>query len=255
MPIDARTVHDPAEFLITTTPSIEGYQIVKTLEIVTAECVLGMSILVDMLAGLTDFLGGRSRSTQWVLRQARKTCLDELRKEAALLGANAVVGVDLDYSELSGQGKSMLFLVASGTAVIVQLGSPPAVIPSRPDHLDLADSQYRLYLTERYKLRKHEILGEFLAKGQLFPTVEKALESLHQNEVEEIAAAKRRKEEWLLQQEEKKAHAMSRLTLNDEETQRMIEYGIEFDGESFRFQEFKYEKFADAYNYARKQKK
>jgi hypothetical protein len=172
-----------------------------------------------------------------------------------MLGANAVVGVALDYSEFSGQGKSMLFLVASGTAVIIKPGSPPALVPERPSHLDLANSQYRLYLTERYRLRKHEILGEFLANGVLFPTVEKALESLHQTEIDEIAAERRRKEEWILQQEAKQAQSISKMNLNDEETNRMIEFGIEFDGECFRFQEFKYDKFADAYNYARKHKK
>ncbi len=93
---------DPNEFLVTTTPTIEGYRITKTLEIVTAECVFGMSIFKDMLAGLSDFFGGRSNTVQKVLRDARRVCLNELRKEAALLGGNAVVGVDLDYSEFSG---------------------------------------------------------------------------------------------------------------------------------------------------------
>ena len=69
---------------------------------------------------MTDFFGGRSESTQGVLRDARRTCLNELRKEAFSVGANAVIAVDLDYSEFSGKGKSMLFLVASGTAVTVE---------------------------------------------------------------------------------------------------------------------------------------
>ncbi|MFC1579546.1 YbjQ family protein [Thermodesulfobacteriota bacterium] len=69
---------------------------------------------------MSDMFGGRSGATQKVLRDARKVCLYELRREAFSLGANAVIVVDLDYSQFSGQGKSMLFLVASGTAVKVE---------------------------------------------------------------------------------------------------------------------------------------
>ena len=106
--------------ILTTIPNLEGYKVTKTLEIVTAECVFGMNLFKDFLAGLTDIFGGRSKTTQNTLRDARKVCLNELRKEAINVGANAVVGVKLDYSELNGQGKSMLFLVASGTAVIIE---------------------------------------------------------------------------------------------------------------------------------------
>ena len=79
-----------------------------------------MNIFKDFFAGVSDFFGGRNKSTQGVLKDARKTVLYELKKEAHLLGANAVIGVDLDYSEFSGGGKSMLFVVASGTAVILK---------------------------------------------------------------------------------------------------------------------------------------
>lgn len=110
--------------LVTTTPSIEGYRVVRTLEIVTAECVYGVNLFRDFFSALTDTFGGRSGAMQKVLRDARKTCLAELKKEALLVGANAVVGVDLDYSEISGGGKEMLFLVASGTAVIIESEQP-----------------------------------------------------------------------------------------------------------------------------------
>lgn len=106
--------------ILTTAPWLEGYRVVETVEIVTSECVYGMNIFRDFAAGITDALGGRSESTQNVLRDARKTCLTELKKEALNAGANAVIAVDLDYSEFSGQNKSMLFLVASGTAVKVE---------------------------------------------------------------------------------------------------------------------------------------
>ena len=108
------------EMLMTTTPSIDGYRVTRTIEIVTSECVFGLNVFKDFFMGLTDFFGGRSGTAQTALRDARRVCLQELKKEAALLGANAVIGVDLDYSEFSGKGTAMLFLVASGTAVFIE---------------------------------------------------------------------------------------------------------------------------------------
>jgi len=108
------------KIILTTAPTLEGYQITETLEVITAECAFGMNIIMDVFASFTDFFGGRSNSTQRILRDARKKCLYELKREAATLGADAVIAVDLDYSEFSGKGKSMLFLVTSGTAVKVR---------------------------------------------------------------------------------------------------------------------------------------
>ncbi len=118
--IDAHLVHLVNKMVISTTPFIPGSKVVKSIDVVTAECVFGMNIFKDILASLTDVFGGRSNTTQNILKSARRTCLFELRLEAAKAGANAVVGIDLDYSEFSGQGKSMLFLVASGTAVLIE---------------------------------------------------------------------------------------------------------------------------------------
>lgn len=106
-----------ASIPVTTTNSIPGREIESVLDVVSAECAYGMNILKDFFAGISDTVGGRSGSTQGVLRDARRTAMLELRAEAFAIGANAVVGVDLDYSEFSGAGKSMLFVVASGTAV------------------------------------------------------------------------------------------------------------------------------------------
>jgi len=251
---------DPSEFLLTTTPTIEGYRITKTLEIVTAECVFGMSIFTDVFASVTDFFGGRSNKVQQVLRDARRVCLNELRKEAALVGGNAVVGVDLDYSEFSGQHKSMLFLVASGTAVNIKPGMVQSLLPSRPNDLQLSNSQCRLYLTEKYQIRRHEILGEFLAIGQLFSTLEKALEAVREEEMAEIDLESLRKEEWLRTKEEwlltqqKSSESISKANLSDEDIRKMVEYNVEFDGANFLFHQYKYEKLADAIDYARKQK-
>lgn len=103
--------------ILTTETYAPDLQIVERLGVVTAECAFGMNLFKDIFAVGRDIFGGRAASIQNALKDARNTALDELRLEAAKLGANAVIAVDLDYSEISGGGKSMLFLVATGTAV------------------------------------------------------------------------------------------------------------------------------------------
>ena len=103
--------------ILLTTESSHQLDVVERLEIITAECVLGMNIFKDIGSSLRDLIGGRNEAYQTALKDARKAVLLDLKREALQLGADAVVGVDLDYSEISGGGKSMLFLVASGTAV------------------------------------------------------------------------------------------------------------------------------------------
>lgn len=107
---------------LTTAPTFARRTVEDEVEIVTAECVIGLNLLKEFFAGLTDTFGGRSETTQNALRRARQTCLEELRKEAHRVSADGVIAVTLAYSEMTGQGKSMLFLVASGTAV--RLGPP-----------------------------------------------------------------------------------------------------------------------------------
>ena len=102
---------------LTTAFNFSNYKIEDEIGVVTAECVYGMNIFRDFFADIRDFFGGRSKASQKVLRDARNTCLDELKIEAHALGADGIMGIDLDYSEISGGGKGMLLLVASGTAV------------------------------------------------------------------------------------------------------------------------------------------
>jgi uncharacterized protein YbjQ (UPF0145 family) len=92
-------------------------KVATRIDIVTAEFAVGMGLLTDVFNAWRDVFGGRSKSYQNTLKDARRTVLQELRREAHLVGADAVLGVSRDYSEISGGGKSMLFLVASGTAV------------------------------------------------------------------------------------------------------------------------------------------
>ena len=105
--------------LILTTETGADLKIIKRIEIVTAECAFGMNVFKDMFTNIRDFVGGRSKAVQKTLRDSRRTALYELKKEAYEVGANAVVGVDLDYVELS-LGGSIVMLVASGTAVVVE---------------------------------------------------------------------------------------------------------------------------------------
>ena len=103
--------------LLTTESHSPNLKVKERFGIVTSECVLGMNIFRDVFAGISDIFGGQSKSSQKVLFDLKEKALLELKSRAYELGANAVIAVDLDYNEFSGGGKSMLFLVASGTAV------------------------------------------------------------------------------------------------------------------------------------------
>ena len=105
--------------LMTTTPSVEGKRIVRYLGVVTGETIIGANVFRDFLAGVRDFFGGRSASYEAVLREAKDTALEEMVRQAEALGANAVVGIDLDYETVGGSG-SMLMVTCSGTAVRVE---------------------------------------------------------------------------------------------------------------------------------------
>lgn len=123
----AQSEHKKAiqSIIATTTPSIDGYRVVKVIDIISAECVFGMNIFKDIFMAFSDFFGGRNETSQTALREARQLCIHELKSEAHRLEANAVIGVSLDYSEFSGKNNSMLFLVASGTAVVLEKINPP----------------------------------------------------------------------------------------------------------------------------------
>lgn len=103
--------------IITTTPSIEGKTITEYRGIVFGEVVAGVNFVKDFAAGLSNFFGGRSGSYEDELIQARNNALREMEDRARQLGANAVVGVDVDY-EVLGSGNGMLMVTACGTAVV-----------------------------------------------------------------------------------------------------------------------------------------
>jgi uncharacterized protein YbjQ (UPF0145 family) len=105
----------------TTTNMIEGRPVREYLGIVTGEVIVGANLFRDLFASITDIVGGRSGKYEDVLARARKEAIAEMEAEAAKLGGNAVVGVDLDY-EVLGQNGSMLMVSASGTAVVIGRG-------------------------------------------------------------------------------------------------------------------------------------
>jgi uncharacterized protein YbjQ (UPF0145 family) len=108
----------PTSIIQSTTPSIEGRRITRYCGIVTGEAIMGANVFKDLFAGIRDIVGGRSATYEAELRKARTIALDELALAAAEFGANAVVGIDLDYETVGGQG-SMLMVTVSGTAVVV----------------------------------------------------------------------------------------------------------------------------------------
>jgi uncharacterized protein YbjQ (UPF0145 family) len=102
--------------LSVTTPAIDGRRVTRYLGIVSGEAILGANIFRDFFAGIRDIVGGRSAAYEGELRRAKDLALQEMTEQAKGLGANAIIGIDLDY-ETVGQGGSMLMVSASGTAV------------------------------------------------------------------------------------------------------------------------------------------
>jgi len=105
--------------VVTTTPNIDGKKITSYRGIVTGEAIMGANIFKDLFAGIRDIVGGRSATYERELRRAREMAMEELKIAAAEMGANAVVGVDIDYETVGGNA-SMLMVTVSGTAVVLQ---------------------------------------------------------------------------------------------------------------------------------------
>jgi uncharacterized protein YbjQ (UPF0145 family) len=104
--------------LLSTTSLVEGRPVTRYIAIVTGEAIIGANIFRDLFATVRDIVGGRSATYERALSEARETALKEMQDRAQQLGANAVIGVDLDY-EVLGQNNGMLMVSASGTAVIL----------------------------------------------------------------------------------------------------------------------------------------
>lgn len=103
--------------LLTTTNIVEGKRVTRYFGIVSGETIIGANVFRDIFASIRDIVGGRSGSYEKVLREAKDTALREMQEQAQNMGANAVIGVDLDYETVNG---SMLMVTANGTAVTVE---------------------------------------------------------------------------------------------------------------------------------------
>jgi uncharacterized protein YbjQ (UPF0145 family) len=104
--------------IVVTTPSLEGRKITRYIGLVSGEAILGANIFRDIFAGIRDIVGGRSHAYEQELRKAKTIAVQEMVEQAQALGANAIVGVDLDYENV-GQSGGMLMVSASGTAVVI----------------------------------------------------------------------------------------------------------------------------------------
>jgi uncharacterized protein YbjQ (UPF0145 family) len=105
--------------IVTTTNSVEGHRIVRYHGIVTGQAIMGANIFRDLFASIRDIVGGRAGSYEKVLKQGRDEAMAEIQEEARRLGANAIIGIDLDYGAM-GSGESMLMISVSGTAVTLE---------------------------------------------------------------------------------------------------------------------------------------
>ena len=104
--------------ILSTTPTIEGHPIREYKGVVTGETIIGANMFKDIFAGIRDIVGGRAGSYEKVLREAKDTSLNEMMVRANAMGANAIVGIDIDY-ETVGSGGSMLMVATSGTAGVI----------------------------------------------------------------------------------------------------------------------------------------
>ena len=104
--------------ILSTTPQIEGHPIREYKGVVTGETIIGANIVKDFFAGIRDVVGGRSGSYEKVLIESKDTSIKEMMQRAETMGANAIVGIDIDYETIGSNG-SMLMVATSGTAVVI----------------------------------------------------------------------------------------------------------------------------------------
>ena len=105
--------------IITTTPHIEGHRVTRYCGVIAGEAILGANLFKDLFAGIRDLVGGRSATYERELQRAREMAFQELEQRARDVGANAIIGVDVDY-EVLGQSNGMLMVSVSGTAVVIE---------------------------------------------------------------------------------------------------------------------------------------
>ena len=106
--------------LVTTSHTLQGIEVTKYLGVISAECAYGMNMFKDMFANVRNLVGGRSAAVEDTMRDSRETVLLELKRAAHAKGANAVIALDVDYTQLGAGGNMMVLVTASGTAVVIE---------------------------------------------------------------------------------------------------------------------------------------
>jgi len=115
-----QAVEELGSVLLTTAHTLQDVTVTKYLGVVSAECAYGMNMFKDMFANVRNLVGGRSAAVEDTMRDSRETVMQELKREAHAKGANAVIAVDLDYTQLGAGGNMMVLVSASGTAVVIE---------------------------------------------------------------------------------------------------------------------------------------
>ena len=115
-----QAVKELGSVLLTTAHTLQDVTVTKYLGVVSAECAYGMNMFKDMFANVRNLVGGRSAAVEDTMRDSRETVMQELKREAHAKGANAIIAVDLDYTQLGAGGNMMVLVSASGTAVVIE---------------------------------------------------------------------------------------------------------------------------------------
>lgn len=168
------------DILITTTSTIEGHEIIKYVKPITAHIVIGTNVFSDIMASWTDFLGGQSETYQKKLSESYQLALKDIKSNAFQLGANAVVGLSIDLDEISGKGKSMFMITASGTAVLINSKTSDFKSQGDVKNTIIAKEDMSIYLQKKnikYKIETNTLildnnLWQFITDSRYFEIAE-----------------------------------------------------------------------------------
>jgi uncharacterized protein YbjQ (UPF0145 family) len=172
-----------SDILVSTTPSLDGCEIIKYLKPITAHIVIGTNVFSDFIASWTDFLGGQSETYQKKLSESYQLALNEIKSKAFQIGANAVLGLHIDLDEISGKGKSMFMITASGTAVLINTKTSNFKSQEDVKNKIIAKEEMSIYLKKRnikYKIEKDSLVldnetWQFITDSRYFEIAEEII--------------------------------------------------------------------------------
>jgi len=176
------------EILVTTTSSVEGINVKQYLKPVSAHVVEGTNFFSDFFASFSDVFGGRSQTYQRQLSSLYNEAIDLLKRSAYEVGANCILGLRVDLDEISGKGKSMFMITATGTAVKIESTSKAQSKSSQNEKIDILSSDKMIELRKRKKIIKQaqektivldETTWDFLTANSVFEVAKEILEIAH----------------------------------------------------------------------------